>query len=30
MELVLPRNYVEIEQKEMMYLDAGSRITLTV
>ncbi|MGF3113630.1 hypothetical protein [Facklamia sp. P9177] len=23
MELVLPRNYVEIEQEEMMYLDGG-------
>ena len=23
MELVLPQNYVEIEQKEMMYLDGG-------
>ena len=24
MELVLPRNYVEIEQEEMMYLDGGT------
>jgi hypothetical protein len=24
MEMVLPRNYVEIEQEEMMYLDGGS------
>lgn len=24
MELVLPQNYVEIEQEEMMYLDGGS------
>lgn len=24
MEIVLPRNYVEIEQEEMMYLDGGS------
>ena len=32
MELVLPQNYVEIEQEEMMYLDGGfyiSNYTLT-
>ena len=23
MELVLPNNYVELEQEEMMYLDGG-------
>ena len=23
MELVLPKNYVEIEEEEMMYLDGG-------
>lgn len=23
MEMVLPRNYVEIDQEEMMYLDGG-------
>lgn len=26
MEMVLPRNYVEIEQEEMMYLDGGFSI----
>ena len=25
MEMVLPRNYVEIEQEEMMYLDGGAK-----
>lgn len=28
MELVLPRNYVEIEQEEMMYLDGGFGVKL--
>lgn len=28
MELVLPRNYVEIEQEEMMYLDGGWSVTV--
>ena len=28
MELVLPQNYVEIEQEEMMYLDGGWRVTV--
>lgn len=26
MELVLPQNYVEIEQEEMMYLDEGRKL----
>lgn len=29
MELVLPKNYVEIEQEEMMYLDGGASIITT-
>ena len=28
MELVLPQNYVEIEQEEMMYLDGGWSVTV--
>ncbi|CJW18624.1 Uncharacterised protein [Streptococcus pneumoniae] len=28
MELVLPNNYVALEQEEMMYLDGGSRIAI--
>ncbi|WP_282926701.1 hypothetical protein [Helcococcus kunzii] len=28
MELVLPNNYVEIEQDEMMYLDGGWSVTV--
>lgn len=27
MELVLPRNYVEIEEEEMMYLDGGGFVS---
>lgn len=29
MELVLPNNYVEIEEEEMMYLDGGYAINMT-
>ncbi len=28
MELVLPQNYVEIEQEEMEYLDGGWSVTV--
>lgn len=28
MQLVLPNNYVEIEQNEMMYLDGGWSVTV--
>ena len=29
MQLVLPNNYVELEQEEMMYLDGGGNVTRT-
>ncbi len=30
MELVLPNNYVEIEEEEMMYLDGGWSTTMLI